>query len=181
MLGISAASPKRSTMLALNIFHSRHFNLFSVIYCRHSSPQSNTYSVQYIVAIMSRSAVDATRFTATSPHAYSKPSALRTAASNTFSPSSIPRSHTQPKNVPPFQLPPQGSGSPNETPAQKVARLRAQHASQKQGQISTWDRIVLRGRVWADRAHRATALGLISLTGQSQSILGVVGGRGRHR
>ncbi|MCJ1398919.1 hypothetical protein MMC11_002120 [Xylographa trunciseda] len=116
---------------------------------------------------MSRSAVDATRFTATSPHAYSKPNTLRSAASNTFSPSSYPRSHALPRNAKhqsPPAGPPPGKPSVGETAAQKVARLRAAHAMQKEAQISTWDRIVVRGRVIADRAHRFTALGLIGLT-----------------
>ncbi|MCJ1392175.1 hypothetical protein MMC18_005042 [Xylographa bjoerkii] len=116
---------------------------------------------------MSRSAVDATRFTATSPHAYSKPSTLRSAASNTFSPSSYPRSQALPRNAK-HQSPPPGApgGKPSvsETAAQKVARLRAAHAMQKEAQISSWDRVVVRGRVIADAAHRFTALGLIGLT-----------------
>ena len=117
---------------------------------------------------MSRSAVDATRFTATSPHAYSKPSTLRSAASNTFSPSSYPKAHTLPRNAkhqPPPPGGPTAKPSVNETAAQKVARLRAAHAMQKEAQISTWDRVVVRGRVIADAAHRFTALGLIGLTG----------------
>ncbi|MCJ1386498.1 hypothetical protein MMC17_009624 [Xylographa soralifera] len=116
---------------------------------------------------MSRSAVDATRFTATSPHAYSKPSTLRSAASNTFSPSSYPRVHALPRNAKHQYPPPAGptaKPSVSETAAQKVARLRAAHAMQKEAQISTWDRVVVRGRVIADAAHRFTALGLIGLT-----------------
>ncbi|MCJ1415287.1 hypothetical protein MMC32_001619 [Xylographa parallela] len=116
---------------------------------------------------MSRSAADATRFTATSPHAYSKPSALRSAASNTFSPSSYPRTHPLPRNAK-QQSPTLGGPAAkpplSETAAQKVARLRAAHAMQKEAQISTWDRVVVRGRVIADAAHRFTALGLIGLT-----------------
>ncbi|MCJ1302256.1 hypothetical protein MMC08_005059, partial [Hypocenomyce scalaris] len=117
---------------------------------------------------MSRSAADATRFTATSPHAYSKPTASRSAPSNTSSPSSAPR--TQPTRSGPLAG---RKGSPrigsipldgSETPQEKVARLRAAHEAAKQAQISSWDTVVVRGRVWADRAHRFAAVGLISLT-----------------
>ena len=114
---------------------------------------------------MSRSAADATRFTATSPHAYSKPSTLRSTGVNTFSPSSAPRSQTQlPNASQTFQF--RGSGGPSETPAQKVARLRAQHEASKLGQITTWDKIVIRGRVWADKAHRITTMSLIGFSGK---------------
>ena len=113
---------------------------------------------------MSRSAADATRFTATSPHAYSKPSPTRSAPTyGTPSKKSIPRPQKPPPpgmnpNVPP---PP-----PNETPQEKVARLRAQRIAARDAQLSTWERIVVRGRVWADRAHKFTALTLIGLTGK---------------
>lgn len=119
---------------------------------------------------MSRSAADATRFTATSPHAYSKPSSLRSAASNTFSPSSsYPGSHPLPRKANASSPSPGPSGGPSattETAAQKVARLRAAHAAQKNAQISTWDKIVVRGRVVADAAHRITTLTLIGCTGK---------------
>ena len=122
---------------------------------------------------MPRSVVDATRFTATSPHMYSKPTTLRSPASNTFSPSSSPSSHNLPRTSNPSH--PSKGPSPNapattETPAEKVARLRAAHAAQKNAQISRWDRIVVRGRVVADAAHRFTAMGLIGLTGMQPSI-----------
>ncbi|MCJ1477177.1 hypothetical protein MMC13_005848 [Lambiella insularis] len=116
---------------------------------------------------MSRSAIDATRFTATSPHAFSKPSSLRSTASNTFSPSSYPRSHALPRNAkkpaPPYS-PPGGSLPPTETAAQKVARLRAAHIAQKQAQISRWDKVVVRGRTLADAAHRFTVYSLIGFS-----------------
>lgn len=116
---------------------------------------------------MSRSAVDATRFTATSPHAYSKPTAPRSATSNTISPPSATRSQPSTSHPTPG-APTPGTVAPNgaETPKQKVARLRAAHEAAKQRQISRWDTIVVRGRVWADRAHRFTAMGLIGCTGR---------------
>lgn len=91
---------------------------------------------------MPRSASDATRFTATGPYATAKPSA-RIA-------SSIPLGNA-----------PQG-----ETPQQKIARLRAAAAQARAGQETRFDRVVRVGRVWADRAHRFTALSLIGLTGE---------------
>ena len=120
---------------------------------------------------MSRSAVDATRFTATSPHAYSKPSPLRSAASNTFSPSSVPRSHSFPQTAQPIPRLPGSNNNGMETPAQKVARLRAERATLRESQISTWDKVVVRGRVWADRAHRFTAMGLIMATGRLMLLI----------
>jgi Cytochrome oxidase c assembly len=56
------------------------------------------------------------------------------------------------------------SAPPGETPQEKVRRLRAAADAAKLGQISTFDKIVIRGRVWADRAHRFTTLTLISAT-----------------
>ena len=144
------------------IQHSQHW------YCSTCCRKLPFLIVHLIFQSMSRSAADATRFTATSPHAYSKPSALRSAASNTFSPSSYPRTHPLPRNAK-QQSPTLGGPAAkpplSETAAQKVARLRAAHAMQKEAQISTWDRVVVRGRVIADAAHRFTALGLIGLTG----------------
>ena len=117
---------------------------------------------------MPRSVVDATRFTATAPHMYSKPSSFRSPASNTFSPSSNPGSRSLPRgpsSSPSQRIPPYNSPAKPETPAEKVARLRAAHVAQRNAQISQWDKIVVRGRIVADAAHRYTALGLIGLTG----------------
>ena len=90
---------------------------------------------------MARSAMDATRFTATGPCAHSKPS---TRAS-----------------VLDFADPP----PPNETPQQKVARLREAARRAKLGQVSRFDKVVAKGRVVADTAHRFTAITLIAATG----------------
>lgn len=109
---------------------------------------------------MSRSAADATRFTATSPHAYAKHTPLRSSASNA---SSSPQSHFLPRKMqPPTPTSPNGS---TETPAQKVARLRRAHDAQKLSQVTRWEKIQVTGRRWADRAHRFTILSLIGLTG----------------
>lgn len=85
--------------------------------------------------------MDATRFTATGPCAHSKPS---TRAS-----------------VLDFADPP----PPNETPQQKVARLREAARRAKLGQVSRFDKVVAKGRVVADTAHRFTAITLIAATG----------------
>lgn len=50
---------------------------------------------------------------------------------------------------------------PNETPAQKVARLRAQRERELMKNIPLWDRVVVQGRIWADRVHTITLFGLL--------------------
>jgi hypothetical protein len=45
-----------------------------------------------------------------------------------------------------------------------VRRLRAAADKAREAQISTFDKMIIRGRVWADRAHRFTALSLIGAT-----------------
>ena len=92
---------------------------------------------------MPRTPADATRFTATGPHVHSK-----SAASSTIDLAGPP--------------------PPNETPAQKVVRLREAARRAKLGQETTWDKVVSRGKVWADRAHKVTATGLIVLSGKSE-------------
>ncbi|KAI5852464.1 hypothetical protein DFP73DRAFT_532788 [Morchella snyderi] len=81
-----------------------------------------------------RSVADATRFTATGPHAFTR--------------------------APPIS----GSGSGGETPQQRVARLREAANRAKMDQVGMFDRIVDRGRIWADRAHKVVAIGLIGAT-----------------
>ena len=91
---------------------------------------------------MPRSAIDATRFTSTTPHASAKH------ASN------------QPSNTIPKKTP----GPVSETPQEKVRRLRAAANKARDAQVSTFDKVILRGRVWADRAHKFAALSLIGIT-----------------
>lgn len=121
---------------------------------------------------MSRSVSDATRFTATSPHAYSKPTPMRstpstyTASSSNFqNPYRFPKPANKgsPSNPPPNPSG-HGSGPPEETAAEKVARLRAARLKEREAQVTTWDRIVLRGRVWADRAHKVTVYSLVGFS-----------------
>ncbi|CAG8956009.1 hypothetical protein HYFRA_00008865 [Hymenoscyphus fraxineus] len=94
---------------------------------------------------MPRSATDATRFTATTPHASTKP---------------LPLGSKPPFNSQPTRKP----GPAGETPQEKVRRLRAAADRARDAQVSTFDKFLVRGRVWADRAHRFTALSLIFAT-----------------
>ncbi|KAI9796988.1 MAG: hypothetical protein M1835_002511 [Candelina submexicana] len=98
---------------------------------------------------MPRSAIDATRFTATGPHAHSKSS---------ISSATVPSS----------------SSRPLETPQEKVNRLRNAARKARFEKESTFDKVVARGRVWADRAHRFTTLSLIAATGVA-AVLAVYG------
>ncbi|CAF9921331.1 hypothetical protein IMSHALPRED_005151 [Imshaugia aleurites] len=127
---------------------------------------------------MSRSAVDATRFTATSPHAYAKPTPIYRAPPSTYSAASKPRPNPNARlnpnarNPPPPIDPkkgPQGSAPTGETAADKVARLREARLRERAAQITTWDRVVIRGRVWADRAHKVTVTAVVAaaITGVS--------------
>ena len=85
-----------------------------------------------------RSPADATRFTSTGPHAQQF---------TAFSSSA----------------PPPANG---ETPQQRIARIRESARKSKLDKITIMDKLYVHGRVWADRAHRAVALGLIGATGE---------------
>ena len=61
-----------------------------------------------------------------------------------------------------------GTAPTDETPQQKIARLRAAAAQARSGQESGFDKVVIAGRRWADRAHRVTTWSLIGLTGTSK-------------
>ncbi|KAM7190244.1 Cytochrome oxidase c assembly domain containing protein [Rhypophila sp. PSN 637] len=113
-----------------------------------------------------RSVSDATRFTPTTPHASSKAAEPRLTipASSRVSPlaavggSSLPRtggSGSSGGRIPPtFQ----------ETPEQKVARLRAAHLRAKAAQVSKFDKVIDGGRRFFDTAHKVTVMGLIGFT-----------------
>lgn len=104
---------------------------------------------------MPRSPNDATRFTATGPH-MSKPS-----ASGAFAANSPPNAAGAASSGTQINF---GQAPANETAQEKIARLRAAAAAAKRGKESNFDVAVRVGRVWADRAHRFTAWGLIGLT-----------------
>ncbi len=96
---------------------------------------------------MPRSVTDATRFTSTTPHA----TANQPFTSNLGQGSKV--------------VPPRSPGPAGETPQQRVKRLREAAARARNAKLSTFDKIVDHGRVWADRAHRFTTLSLIAATG----------------
>lgn len=127
---------------------------------------------------MSRSATDATRFTATGPYAYSKPAApaaTAPSAANLRKPNVKVNSPQGSSSQTSFGS--GGGGSQggqqqqqqyqHETPKQKVERLRAEaRAARIANTFSPVDRIIHRGRIWADRAHRFTVISLLAFSGE---------------
>ncbi|KAK2626817.1 hypothetical protein QTJ16_003992 [Diplocarpon rosae] len=95
---------------------------------------------------MQRSATDATRFTSTIPHASGKSPSKASALSRNL----------------PSRTPGPGTAPAGETPQEKVKRLRAAANRARDAQITTFDKMILRGRVWADRAHKFVTLSLIA-------------------
>lgn len=97
------------------------------------------------LAEMPKSATDATRFTSTTPHAHTK----------------------APPNAPFNSLPRRTPGSvspPGESLQAKVRRLRAQADKQRDAQVPKFDKVIMHGRVWADRFHRVVTMSLIGAT-----------------
>lgn len=112
---------------------------------------------------MSRSAADATRFTATGPYVgpkapYKLPEQKGHGSSKTNSPE-------------PQQAEQGGSqGGNQETPRQKVERLRAQaRASRLSQHGSTAERLIERGRRTANGAHKVIIYTLIAASGMPLS------------
>lgn len=119
-----------------------------------------------------RSSTDATRFTATEPHAYSQSNPIRSSTTSSTTSSSQPLPETASQAHGTTSLPPPnpaGSQPPphTETPREKVARLRAIRLAQRNIQLTTWERTVIRGRVWADRLHKFTTLSLIGFSSKA--------------
>ncbi|KAJ5497020.1 hypothetical protein N7463_009007 [Penicillium fimorum] len=104
---------------------------------------------------MSRSAADATRFTATGPYANSKTAGAYQAPDF---------GKTSNKKPSPQQLGP--SGQP-ETPKEKVERLRAQARAARKTQAagSGTDRWIESGRRFANKAHKGMVYSLIAASG----------------
>ncbi|OSS54636.1 hypothetical protein B5807_00716 [Epicoccum nigrum] len=90
---------------------------------------------------MSKHVKDATRFTATGVWAHTRPGGRAT---------TLQFADPAPKN---------------ETPQQKVKRLREAANRAKMAQVTKWDYAYLYGRMAADAAHRFTVYGLIFATG----------------
>ncbi|TPX10116.1 uncharacterized protein E0L32_001313 [Thyridium curvatum] len=124
-----------------------------------------------------RTVSDATRFTQTTPHATSKPGAAAgaaakkaKAAASRFPPaaaSGTARSADggRGRRPSPAAAAASAEAAPlNETPEQKVARLRAAHLAAKNAEVSAFDKFISSGRRLFDSAHKATVMGLIGFT-----------------
>lgn len=105
---------------------------------------------------MSRSAADATRFTATGPYASSKP--MGASSSTPYKLPGFLEKHASPKK-------PQQDGR-QETPREKVERLRAQARAARLAQsTSRVDRAIEVGRRFANSAHKGMVYTLIAASG----------------
>lgn len=114
---------------------------------------------------MSRSAADATRFTATGPYASSKPNGTPYELPNFMKPK---EDAARPKPKAPQTGP---DGQP-ETPKQKVERLRAQARAARMAQSSSGlDRWIEVGRRFANRAHKGMVYSLIVASGMCCAVL----------
>ncbi|KAL4933633.1 cytochrome c oxidase assembly protein COX14 [Aspergillus undulatus] len=108
---------------------------------------------------MSRSAADATRFTATGPYASSKPSAPYKLPGYMAKEQSKPQNNGNGKGSGP-------GGNKQETPKEKVERLRAQARAARLAQsTSRMDSVVDFGRRFANKAHKTMVYTLITASG----------------
>src|SRR5262245_33777570 len=114
-----------------------------------------------IISATPRSVIDATRFTAATLHAMSKP---------VTSPSSAGAGKSQAR-----KLAPAGPVPPRETPEERVRRLRAAHLAAKNAQESRFDLAGAAARQFFDSAHRITVIGLIGFTRMSSRVLFLAG------
>ncbi|KAJ9231198.1 hypothetical protein DTO207G8_2859 [Paecilomyces variotii] len=106
---------------------------------------------------MSRSAADATRFTATGPYVSSK------AATTSATPYKLPGFMAKKQGSGPSSS---GPGGKEETPKQKVERLRAEaRAARIAASTSRVDTFIEKGRGIANRAHKAMIYTLIAASG----------------
>lgn len=121
---------------------------------------------------MSRSAADATRFTATGPYVSSKapyqlPDSLQ---QNKQSTPSTSQPTTKSSSIPSSSQ--NQSSPPGETPRQKVERLRAQARAARLAQTgNAFDRIIERGRRVANSAHKVMIYTLITASGASIFVM----------
>lgn len=60
------------------------------------------------------------------------------------------------------RVPPPKGG---ETAQQRVARLREANRRAKANNITTFDKVVHHGRIWADRLHRGFVFGIMGFSG----------------
>src|SRR4051794_13475440 len=117
------------------------------------SPSSYRQSPPYN---MSKSPKDSTRFTATGVWAHTRPGGRAT---------TLQFADPAPKN---------------ETPQQKVKRLREAANRAKMAQVTRWDYMYLYGRMAADAAHRFTVYGLIFATGMWDPRKSIAHTKARH-
>ncbi|KAL4880030.1 cytochrome oxidase c assembly-domain-containing protein [Aspergillus karnatakaensis] len=104
---------------------------------------------------MSRSAADATRFTATGPYASAKPNGTPYKL-----PGSLADSNSKAQNNG------RSGGNRQETPKEKVERLRAQARAARLAQsTSRMDQVVDFGRRFANKAHKGMVYTLITASG----------------
>ena len=148
----------------------KHAGLIFGSYCTYNLPRNYLSPIladfeRTHISMSKRQPSDAfTRFTSNSIHAAQKPSRYTTPPGKSPSmTSSAPSAATASST---------SNAPPNETPAAKVARLRAQLRAQREGgaQLSFTDRVIVRGRRFADGAHRFTAVLLLGLTGVSAVV-----------
>lgn len=125
---------------------------------------------------MSRSAADATRFTATGPYANSKPGSSRLPYNlPDFMQKNQPQSQSQWTSQPgqgagaESQRTGSQGGGQSESPREKVERLRAQTRAARAAAAapSGVDRMVEVGRRVANRAHKTMVYALIATSGMS--------------
>lgn len=131
--------------LRLPTRHSPHLQLLQNI-IRHSIPSSQrsfpANLPQFLpYTTMVKSTKDSTRFTATGVWAHTKPGGRNT---------TLQFADPAPKN---------------ETPQQKVKRLREAANRAKMAQVTKWDVAYFYGRMGADMLHRATVYGIVFATG----------------
>lgn len=99
---------------------------------------------------MSKTPRDSTRFTATGVWAHTKPGGRAT---------TLQFADPAPKN---------------ETPQQKVKRLREAANRAKLAQVTRWDYMYLYGRMAADAAHRTAVYGIVFVTGTNAPSRSVI-------
>ncbi|RYP69911.1 hypothetical protein DL769_005152 [Monosporascus sp. CRB-8-3] len=123
-----------------------------------------------------RTVADATRFTASTPHANAKSSPSPATAvpggapSSSSSPAMTQQKQGSSSTHQPQQrrMPPPGmpqKQSQTETIEERVRRLRAAHLAAKQHDISRFDKVVNASRKYFDAAHKFTVMGLIGFSG----------------
>lgn len=157
----SSSTPPTATPATLSIEGFSHWShtLQSKFLPIPSLPQQHTHT-------MSRSAADATRFTATGPYASSKPNGA---------PYELPNFMQSKDNAKPAKpsAPQTGPDGQPETPKQKVERLRAQARAARMAQQSSGvDRWIESGRKFANRAHKGMVYSLIVASGTYRAFVG---------